>query len=235
MAQNYNPNDLLTRTAVAACALACKATKLGKKIRQGSAKYCELKNFEIAVAQLNCIRHKFDVLLLPATSTITVSADGGTDTNTTLLVNGVTISDPFLYDTDNETTASGIADAINNLTSTPDYTATSNGATVTIIAVTKGAGTNGYAVASSGGDVTMSLPHMTGGQEGNEEEDNALTEAEVEHMFNNIAEVTGCCYAPLGYGYESSSSTICRVNLTLNTGGLVDLNAGGNVQLNKKC
>lgn len=233
--QHYNPNDLLVRTAVAACALGCLGAKMAKKWRGGSITTCESKNFQIAIAQMNCIR-MFSVLELPAKSKLIVKADGGTDVASTISINSIVISDPILFTTDVSTTAGLIADAINNFTSTPDYTATSNGAEVVITAVTKGASTNGYNVIIVGGDFTASTPYMTGGQDGVSAEDNAVTEAQLESMFNNISSLTGCCYAPLGYGYESISTNVCRVALTLNTGADVELNNSPDIcELNKLC
>ena len=232
--QHYNSNDLAVRTAVAACAIGCKAASAAKKWRQGSITFCEQKGLEISVAQLNVIRSGFSILLLPATSTVTVLGDGATSTPSTISVNGVVISDTFLYDTDNNTTAIAIAAAINSLTSVPDYTATVAGAIVTITAVTAGATINTTAVTTTGGDVTIAATFMTGGQDGVLAADNVLTEAEVEHMFNNIAEYTGCCYASLGYGYEAAQSTVkLGVPVQLNTGNNLLLNTGNPVRLNK--
>lgn len=231
--QHYNSNDLATRTAVAACAIACKAVILAKKLRQGSTEYCDMKAFEVAVHQFNCIRCGFSVLELPASTKITVTADGGTNVDTTITINGVTVSNAFRYDTDNTTTAQAIADAINNYTSSPDYTATVLNNVVTVTAVTKGGAINQAAVALVGGDVTASAEFMNGGQDGVDAADNILTEEQVEHMFNNIAEFTGCCYAPLGYGYESTPTPKLGVPLALNAGGYVLLNTGNPVRLNK--
>jgi hypothetical protein len=74
---------------------------------------------------------------------------GGTDATSTLdlLVNGVSImAAAVTYDTDPVTTATAIAAAINSHTSTPDYSATSSGTQVNIIAATAGAASNGLSV-----------------------------------------------------------------------------------------
>jgi len=230
--QHYNSQDLEVRTAVAACAIGCLGSNLAKASRYGSLGYCDMKNFEIAVEQMNIIR-TFELIELPSSSTITILADGATDVASTITVNSVTISDAVLFTTDATETATLIAAAINNLSSTPDFTATSTGARVTITSVLKDSSSNGDAVAIVGGDFTASLPFMNGGQTGVDAVDNIITEDQLEHMFNNIAELTGCCYAPLGYAYEVAPSTAkVRIPFTWNVGSDIDLNAGGPLELN---
>jgi hypothetical protein len=77
------------------------------------------------------------------------SVSGGTDATSTisLLVNGVDIMGAAVtYDTDPVTTATAIAALINSHTSTPDYSATSSGTQVNIIAAAAGAASNGLSV-----------------------------------------------------------------------------------------
>lgn len=92
-----------------------------------------------------------------ATFEITGGTIGGGNQITSITVNSVTItSGAELFDTDAATTAAAVADNINAHTSAPDYSATSDGATVTIIANTPGAAANTLAVAITvGGDVTV--------------------------------------------------------------------------------
>jgi len=231
--QHYNANDLLVRTAVAACAIACKASSIAKKTRYGSATHCDQVGLQLVVEQLNCIRHKFELYALPASSKVTILADGGTNTASTILINGVIISSPVLFTTDTATTARLVADAINSITSTPDYTATVNNSTITITAVTKGDSSNGFAVTIVGGDFTAIRPHLTGGQDGVDEDDAIITEEELEAVFSNISTYTGCCYAPLGYGYESPVEVIERLELILNSGNNIELNSGDILVLNQ--
>lgn len=231
--QHYNANDLLVRTAVAACAIACKASNLAKKTRYGSATHCDQVGLQLVTMQLQAVRCKFQIYELAAKSSITILADGGTNVASTIVINGVTISSPVLFTTDTATTAGLVADAINSLTSTPDYTATVNNSTVTITAVTTGAGPNAFAVSIVGGDFTAILPHLTGGQDGVNEDDAIITEAEAEAIFNNISSFTGCCYAPLGYGYESASEGIEYLELALNSGNNIGLNSGDVLGLNQ--
>ena len=199
----YSAYDLESRIAIAACAVGCLAGKLATKTSMGSGTFCEDKNLEIAVEQLNIIRTKFKVLALPAKSTMTVLGDGATGTDSTITVDGTTISLPFQYSGDNNATAEIIADAINNFTSTPDYKATVLNNAITITVQEDGAAINGLAVAIVGGDVNMAFQFMHSGQDGVQPEDNVITEQQLDDMFMNIAKITGASYGPLGYVYTT--------------------------------
>ncbi|MGO3933452.1 hypothetical protein [Rhodopseudomonas pseudopalustris] len=64
-----------------------------------------------------------------------------------LTVNGVSIiGDAVDWRGSNADTAQAIAEAVNNYSSTPDYTATAVGARVNVLAVAPGVGSNGYTV-----------------------------------------------------------------------------------------
>lgn len=232
--QNYTSTDLSVRTAVAACAIACTAATLAKKWRHGSLEHCEQTKLNIVVEQINIIR-TFKIIGLPSSTRIIVKADGGTNADTTITIGSVTISNAFRYTTDNITTASKIADAINNKTSAPNYTATTTGTVVNVTSSENGYSGNKLATVQSGGDVTVLGEFTTGGQDGVVSNDNIITETQLEYMFNNIAKFTGCCYAPLGYGYEDPSSGVCHIPLQYNAGPNVLLNAGPAVNLNKTC
>tara|TARA_Y100001973_G_scaffold105622_1_gene179505 strand:- start:2151 stop:2858 length:708 start_codon:yes stop_codon:yes gene_type:complete len=232
--QNYTSQDLSTRTAIAACAIACKASTLAKKWRYGSIEHCEQTKLNIVTEQLNIIR-SFKIIRLPSTTKLTVKSDGGTDTDTTITIGSVTISNVFRYTIDNNTTATKIAEAINDKTSTPNYTATADESVVYITSDTNSYAGNGLATAQSGGDVVISGEFTTGGQDGVTADDNIITETQLEYMFNNIAKFTGCCYAPLGYGYEDPPETDCYIPLEYNTLVHVTYNAGPDIHLNKKC
>jgi len=200
--QNYNSNDLLVRTSVAANAISQLGAMLAKKLRFGSATYSEQLSFQLVVNQLNAIRRGYKVLGLKAWSKLIVTGDGNTGVGTVVKVNNVTISNSFLYSENNSTTAAIIGEAINNYTSSPNYMALVLDDEVLIHAVTEGSGINNTAVTLVGGDVIADAEFMNNGQDGVEETDNILTETEVTDMFNNIAKFTGCKYAPLGYKYE---------------------------------
>jgi hypothetical protein len=86
---------------------------------------------------------------------------------TSIVIDGVSLfSTPVAHTGNNATTAAAVASAINGFVSVPDYTATSNGQTVVITAVTPGSSINGKAiVAVVGGDVTVgNATNMAGGQ-----------------------------------------------------------------------
>jgi len=76
--------------------------------------------------------------------TVTGGSTGSLDA---LLIDGVNVlTNPVAWTTDNETTAAAIVTEINGTVSTPDYTATAVGATVTVKAITAGSASNGLLV-----------------------------------------------------------------------------------------
>lgn len=106
------------------------------------------------------------------TGTIVQHMAGGSDATTSqigsLTVNSVNIiSAPVVWTGAVNTTATALADAINASTSTPEYTATASGATVTIRSETAGSGPNGFpvVVAAQNGLTGSSPPSLYGGAE----------------------------------------------------------------------
>ncbi len=88
-----------------------------------------------------------------------------------LKVGGVSvISAPVSWSTSNEATATAIANAVNSYTSSPDYSASVNGAQVSVVVGTAGAAANGRAFAFSLVDgLAVSPPSglvLSGGQDG---------------------------------------------------------------------
>lgn len=85
-----------------------------------------------------------------ATASFTVTGgtlSAGANTISDVKVNSVTITNGAVDWSDtNEATAGAIAASINTKASSPDYTASTTGATVIIRAVTSGSGTNGFGV-----------------------------------------------------------------------------------------
>lgn len=78
---------------------------------------------------------------------------------TDLTVNDVSVIDGAVdWATSNEATAEAIAAAVNNYSSTPDYTATAIGATVNLLAYDPGVGSNGFAVAFTLGSDMVFTP-----------------------------------------------------------------------------
>ncbi len=86
-------------------------------------------------------------------------------------INGVAVCNSVAHTGDNSTTASNVATAINNFSSSPNYTATSSTNTVIITASNVGILTNGFAITTEvDGAVTVgSIVNMSGGI------DNAIT------------------------------------------------------------
>lgn len=99
--------------------------------------------------------------------TVTGGTTGALNKLTALTVNGVAIisAGGVLHTGNNTTTAAAIATAINSFTSSPEYSATANGAVVTITADTEGSAANGYVVAPTvDGTFTVgSIVNMAGG------------------------------------------------------------------------
>lgn len=100
--------------------------------------------------------------LASGTVTLTGGASGSVDSIT---VDGVEILPAAVsYDTSLTVTAAAVATAINKGLSTPEYTATSSGAVITISAVRgTGAGPNTFAVVSGATTITTSDANMSGG------------------------------------------------------------------------
>lgn len=84
----------------------------------------------------------------------------GTNQITDVIVNTVTITNAAIdWQASNEAVAGALAANINAFTSTPDYTASTNGATVIVKAVASGVGPNGFGIVIDvAGDVTVSPP-----------------------------------------------------------------------------
>jgi len=96
--------------------------------------------------------------------TLETGASGSVDSVT---VNGVTItSGSVAFSTSLAGTATALAANINAYTSTPNYTAVANGATVTITAVTTGAAVNGFVVSATLTTITATYEDMNYGSDG---------------------------------------------------------------------
>lgn len=101
-------------------------------------------------------------VLAAGTVTLTGGASGSVDT---LTVNSVSIIDAAVpFNTSLTQTAADLANMINNSLSSPEYTATSSGAVVTISARRgSGAGPNTFAVASTVTTITKTDVNLSGG------------------------------------------------------------------------
>lgn len=98
-----------------------------------------------------------------ATGTVTLSGSSGSVDS--LTIGGVPVIDGAVaFNTDLATTAAALATAINNARSVPDYTATSNGAVVTITAPRgMGAGANTLAIVAATTGLTAVTANLSGG------------------------------------------------------------------------
>ena len=199
----YNSNDLLVRKAVAASGIVKLAVQLSKQARRGSLDHCLQKKLEMIISQFQCIEC-YGALAVKAFGIFKPGGNSGADETSTLTVNSVVISDSFTIDNDNAATATRAALAINNLTSTPNYTAVVVGSEVVITADDAGTTPNGYTITytSVTGAVSESYIGFANGQEGLATGVNCLTEDQMHTIFNNKADVTECGYEPAGYKYS---------------------------------
>ena len=200
----YNSNDLLVRKAVAQGGLVKLAVRAVTNARAGSLDICKQRILEMAIAQYEYIKCHSPIKT-SAMGVFKPLGNTGVDISTTLSVNGVIISDTFIFTSNKITTATNIAKAIESFTSVPEYTATVVGDEVRIQSVLLGTISNGYSITldATPVEVTYEFIHFFGGQEGVLTEENRVSEAIMDKIFNNIAEVTGCGYAPLGTNYIS--------------------------------
>jgi len=206
----YNINDLSVRKYVAASGLVKKAVELAKHARTGSVPVLEQRCLEMAISQFECIRY-YKVVetkaigIFKPISNLTPGLIPAAPSSTNLRVNGVIISDLFLFEDDRTVTSTRAAIAINNFTSAPDYSAEVIGDEVHIKAKDAGNTPNGYVI--SLGTIAVSVVyefiHFFGGQQGVSEDDNVVTPQQLENIFSNIAEITNCGYAPLGTKYKT--------------------------------
>ena len=106
-----------------------------------------------------------DLAGAPATGSLTVTAGASGNQMTALTVNNVgLISSAVTHTGNNTTTAAAIATAINSATSSPDYSATSSGAVVTISTADNISSVNGLAlVPVFTGTFAATLTDMAGG------------------------------------------------------------------------
>lgn len=104
----------------------------------------------------------------------TVSLTGGiAGAVNSVTVNGVTVtSGAVAFATNLATTATNLAADITAFSSSPNYTATANGTTVTITATTAGAASNGFAVATTLTTITTTTTPLAGGSNALVEDDN---------------------------------------------------------------
>ena len=102
---------------------------------------------------------QIDSLGNPGTATVTLTAGTTGDEVSSVSVDGVTITDSAIpFTTDLTTTATLVADNINNFNSIPNYTATSVGSVITLTSDEIGEGVNGLLVSTTGSISTTTTP-----------------------------------------------------------------------------
>jgi len=127
---------------------------------------------------------------------------------TSVKINGVDIlTGPIAHTGSNDTTASAIATAINTLTSSPDYTATVSGATVTVTAAVTGTAANGLTFTIVvGGDATVgNIVAMQGGAD-------AITSMLSDLKVNGVSIIS----APVSWG-TSNEATATAIASAVNS------------------
>ncbi len=153
------------------------------------------------------------------TVTLDTGAAGSVDT---LTVNSVAaISGAVSFDTSLTVTAAAVAANINAHTSSPNYTATSSGAVITIASVTTGTGSDGYVVASTATTMTTTDVNMAGG---------APTAAPTNDVFSTVSDV-----ATIYFDTTESTLSFMNISFTINNNlrGKPAIGTLGNVQIGK--
>jgi len=200
----YTEEDLMVRKAIAAGGMVKLAGKIATDTRRGSESFLEQKLLEIALAQFDCIK-SYKVVETKAKGIYKPLANLFNDAiiATGVTIDSIQVADPFLFTDDPLQTAKNVIAAFESFSSTPEYTTELVGSEVHITAVNPGASSNGLII-----DVLL-IPGMSdsrinfyGGQDGVQEEDNLISEVVLEQVFNNISQITGCGYAPLGTKYK---------------------------------
>ena len=124
-----------------------------------------LERFTIDASKNSSIISDRTPVAVAATGTVTLTA-GASGSVDGITVDGVQImSGAVTFNTDLATTAADVAADINSHTSTPDYSATSDGAVITITADTADEATNGFVVATTTTTLTATTTNMVGGSD----------------------------------------------------------------------
>lgn len=124
-----------------------------------------LERFTIDSSKNSSIISDRTPVAVGASGTLTLTGGGSGSVNT-VTVNGVTVTSGAVpFNTDLPTTAADVASNINGHTSSPDYTATADGAVVTITSVATGNTPNGYVVAATTTTITTAATPLAGGSD----------------------------------------------------------------------
>ena len=226
-------NDVLVRLRKLLCATTCKAETIAQKYFNGIIpSKCEIRQLEAITAMIEVLKcytpPRAEVL---ATGSFQLSGTNGTIWVT---VNDVPITTAAVsFSTNLATTLIAIETAIDGVTTTPNYTASISGTTLTVTAVAgSGEKPNGYIINSiNTGDMDLtSIVNMTGGVDGIVNDDNCFTAAKAEDIFDFLSEKVGIDLPTAGATYVDIVAEDNRTeNLTDETGNYLteeDLAAG---------
>ena len=184
----------------------------------------DIKKMELLIAYieiLSCYEPPISEILATGTFTLT-----GTTGSVRVHINGVPITDAAeSFSSNLNTTATALAASITADTSSPNYTATSSSAVVTVIAATgSGDKVNRFRITTSNtGDMDIgTITHMNGGVLAREDDDNCMTEAVVLEVFSHISELLNLKFAPPATTYINPNDRFEQTEeLTLITGGFL--------------
>ena len=164
---------------------------------------CNTRKLQLTTAiveALRCYEPPIAETLAEGSFTLTGTAGG-----VTIYINAIDVTNGAIaFDTDLTTTATAVAAAITAFGSTPNYTATSSGAIVTVVADTgSGSSSNDFSIDSvDTGDMALtSVVDMTGGVDEIVDADNCFTLASAKLLFSELEELTGIMFAPAGATY----------------------------------
>ena len=206
-----NQNDINIRLQYITCCLATKADELAKSYTLGlECADAHMKKLAMLDAMFEAI-HAYVPQEVVAHGIINITS--GNFGSVTAVVNAVTIGSAN-WNSGTSQTASDLAAAINALTSSNGgFTATSAGSTILIYAPDgSGDSYNLTAItANVTGNVVATTQPFDGGVDGLEEDDmddNCLTEAQIEDMFEYASKGCSICFPAGGTTYANATTGV---------------------------
>lgn len=188
--------DNTVRVQLLNCCIADLGEEISDRLFLGISQDCQQTTLQLMIAfrdALACYKPNNGETL--ATGTVTLT--GGSSGTIVVKVNSLVINVAVTYATSLSNTASLLATAINNYLSNPNYTATANGAVVTISAAEEsGDAPNDFVVSTTlTGTLTATTTNMTGGVDADTDL-NCLTQDEVDSMWDYVSKKCNLCFAP---------------------------------------
>ena len=220
-----NRTDVLVRIRKLLCATTCKAETVAQKYFNGIIpSKCEIRQLEAITAMI-------EVLKCYTPPRAEVLAEGsfqlsGTNGTIWVTVNDVPITTAAVsFITNLAATLTAIETAIDGATTTPNYTASISGTTLTVTAVAgSGEKPNGYVIDSiNTGDMDLtSVVNMADGVDGIVNDDNCFTLAKAEDMLDFLSKKTGIDLPTAGATYIDTVAEADRTeNITDETGDYI--------------